>query len=92
MTSKDKIQHMLITHLLKEGSIEIVLPQGMRLELGLTKEGKHGTNICDDYCFLQAQQDDKKISLDTYSLGLEFSSDRMIFGDEEEDIQTLEVI
>ena len=92
MTSKDKIQHMLITHLLKEGSIEIALPQGMRLELGLTKEGKRGTQICDNYCWLQASQDDKKISLDAYNLGLEFSTDRLIFEGEEQDVHMLEVI
>ena len=92
MTSKDKIQHMLMTHLLKEGSIEIVLPQGMRLELGLTKETKHGRRICDDYCWLQASQDDKKVSLDVYNLGLEFSSDRMVFGNDDTNLHVLEVV
>ena len=92
MTSKDKIQYMLITHLLKEGSIEIALPHGMRLGLGLTKEGKHGTNICDNYCWLTAEQDDKKISLDSYNLGLEFSTDRLVFDSEEQNTHMVEVI
>lgn len=92
MNSKDKIQHMLMTHLLKEGSIEIVLPQGMRLELGITRNTKHGERVCDNYCWLTASQDDKKISLDAYNLGLEFSNDRLVFGGEEEDVQILEVV
>ena len=92
MTSKDKIQHMLITHLLKEGSIELALPQGMRLALGLTKEGKHGNQICDDYCWLTASQDDKQISLDHYNLGLQFSADRLVFEGEDQDMHMLDVI
>ena len=39
MNKKNKIQQLLITHLLEEGSIELKLPDGMVLELGITKEG-----------------------------------------------------
>jgi hypothetical protein len=92
MTSKDKIQHMLITHLLKEGSIEIALPQGMQLALGLTNEGKHGTEIRNDYFWMTAMKDDKKISFDNYNLELEYSSDRLVFNSDEENIHMLEVV
>ena len=92
MTSKDKIQHMLITHLLKEGTIEIALPQGMRLELGITKEGKRGAQIQDNYCWSSLQQDDVEISLDKYNLGVRFGTDRMIFEGIDENMHMLEVI
>ena len=92
MNSRDKIQHLLITHLLKEGSIEIALPQGMHLALGMTKEGKRGTQIQDNYCWSSLQQDDVEISLDKYNLGVRFGTDRMIFEENDEDTHILEVV
>jgi hypothetical protein len=92
MTSKDKLQHLLITHLLKEGQIELTLPNGLTVELGITKETKHGTQISDDYVWMTASQDDRIVSLDSYNLGLEFSRDRLVFDDEDAENHTLSVI
>ena len=74
MNSKDKIQHMLITHLLKEGTIDLTLPDGIRLEVGMTKEGKDGfQGIMDNYCWVQAVQGDRETFLDSYGLEMKFS-------------------
>ena len=42
MSRKDKIQHLLISHLLEEGTIQLTLPDGMVVELGILKEDKYG--------------------------------------------------
>jgi hypothetical protein len=92
MTSKDRIQYLLITHLLKEGQIQLALPSGLKISLGITKETKHGVEKCDDYCWLLAEQDDKTISLDAYNLGLECSEDRIVFQNKEDNRLTVDVI
>lgn len=79
-----KIQYLLISHLLSEGSIELTLPDGMIVELGITQEGKNGLEKCDDYCWVIASQDNRSVSIDSFNLGLRFSSDesKMVFEDE----------
>ena len=84
MTSRDKIQHLLITHLLKEGQIDLALPTGVKLSLGITKETKKGLEKCDDYLWLIADQDDRHISLDSYNLGIQFDNSRIMIEEQEE--------
>lgn len=67
-----KIQALLTTHLLDCGSIELRLPDGVTLEIGICKEGKHGTEICDDYCFVKASREGSTALLDTYNVGLQY--------------------
>lgn len=83
MTKKDKIQHLLITHLLDEGQITINLPNGMTLSMGVTKEGKHGLEKTSDYCWIIAHDEINKrsINLNSYDLTLEFAQDRLMFED-----------
>jgi len=83
MTVRDKIQHLLITHLLKEGKVELALPDGMTLELGITQEGKHGPEKQDNYCWVVASHKNRTVSMDSYNLGLEIRDNRMVL---EEDI------
>ena len=81
-TNKKKIQHLLIKHLLEEGSIELMLPDGMLLELGITQEGLSGNlEKVNDYCWVIASQDDRAISIDSYNLGLRFyeKDDKIVF-------------
>lgn len=88
MTRKDKIQYLLVSHLLEEGVIELKLPDGMVLELGVTKEGKDGTvNKSDDYCWVIASQKDREISIDSYNLAMRYKADegKIILEDSEED-------
>lgn len=79
--SENKIQELIIRHLLKEGSLEILLPNGITLEMGVTQENIKGQlEIADDYAWVIASQDDRSVSLDPYNLGLRFSSnnDKML--------------
>ena len=92
MNRRDKIQHLLITQLFEEGEVRLVLPDGLTLELGITKEGKNGLVKDQNYCWLQASQDDKTVSLDSYNLGLQFSSDRLVFANQDVEMSSLEVI
>ena len=87
MTRKDKIQHLLISHLLEEGCIQLTLPDGMVVEVGILKEGKNGDlEKTDDYCWLIAQQKEREVSMDTYNLGLKFKdhNGKFIFEDSSE--------
>lgn len=70
-----KIQALLTNHLLKCGSIELLLPDGVTVEIGITKEGKHGTEIANDYCFVKASRDSNATLLDTYNVGLQYADD-----------------
>lgn len=73
MTKKDKLQHLLITTLLDDGHIELVLPNGLTVELGITKENELGDlEKCDDYCWLIATQQDRSVCIDDYNLGIKY--------------------
>jgi hypothetical protein len=79
MNAKDKIQHLLITHLLEHGDIELKLPSGVVLEIGITQEDKNGDLVKEDnYCWVITSHHDKEISLDSFNLGLKFSDDGSI--------------
>jgi hypothetical protein len=67
-----KIQHLLTTHLMSFGSIQLLLPDGVTLDIDITEVGKHGVEIADDYCCVRASRDGNAALLDTYSLGLEY--------------------
>ncbi len=61
MSRKDKIQHLLISHLLEEGTIQLALPDGMVVELGILKESfslKCRANIigCYEICNICAEK------------------------------------
>lgn len=76
MTGRDKIQHLLIMHLLKEGEISLYLPDGMEIQLGIIKENKEGAmEKVDDYCWLIAEQKNRTVSMDSYQFGLRFHDD-----------------
>lgn len=67
-----KIQHLLITHLLDCGQIELQLPNGVFLEIGITQEGKNGTEITKDYCFVKTTKDGSSTLLDSYNVSLQY--------------------
>ena len=92
-----KIQRLLISHLLDRGSIELTLPDGMVLELGITQESQNGElEKCEDYCWAIVSQDERSVSIDSYNLGLRFSSDddNMLLEDEvlDQDGQALRAV
>ncbi len=87
MSRKDKIQQLLITHLLEEGAIQLSLPDGMLVELGIVKENKHGDLMkVDNYSWIMATQKDREVSMDAYNLGLRYNSDngKIILEDQSE--------
>ncbi|MCK9458453.1 MAG: hypothetical protein M0R80_02270 [Proteobacteria bacterium] len=92
MTKKDKLQHLLITYLLKEGQVEFTLPSGVKLEVGITKENKHGIQKTDDYCYVVASQDDRVMSMDDYNMELQFGRNRVFFDDENADNHIFAVV
>lgn len=75
--SKSKIQSLLVEHLLKHGQIELVLPDNMVVEIGLTQENQNGQlRIKDDYCWVITSQHGRQTSIDAYNLGLKFCDDQ----------------
>ena len=79
--NKNKVQQVFITHLLQEGHVELVLPNDMILEVGITQENKYGDlEKNPEYCWVIASQNNRSVSIDEYNLGLRFQDkkDRMI--------------
>jgi len=71
---KNKIQKMLVEHLIKHGQIELLLPDGVKLEIGITQEGESGRLVRkEDYCWVIASREGRATSLDAYNMGLRFS-------------------
>lgn len=99
--SKKNIQTLLIKHLMEKGQIELLLPDGVKLEIGVMQLDKEGDliNCIESYCYVIANQGDKRILLDSYNMGLQFTEtkDTILFNDvtmglDGEPIRRLEVI
>jgi len=93
MTRKDKIQYLLISYLLKHGSIKLQLPDGVDLEIGITEEGFSGKKFKkQDYCWVITRREDREVELDSYNLGLNFlDEDSIILIDEDNVEETINV-
>lgn len=82
--TKNKIQSMIVEHLLKHGQLEILLPDGLTLEIGITQENEDGElEVEEDYCWVIASQGGRATSLDSYNMGLRFkdNNDAIMFED-----------
>lgn len=78
-TVKAKIQQLFVEYLLKEGALELSLPNGMVLEVGVTQENKFGDlEITPDYCWVVASQKNRSVSIDAYNLGMRYIGDKEI--------------
>lgn len=78
-STKNKIQRLFMEYLMKEGSLELSLPTGMILEVGITQEGKTGRQeITPDYCWITASQNNRSVCIDRYNLGLRYSGEKEI--------------
>jgi hypothetical protein len=76
-TTKNKVQQIFVEHLLKEGVVELCLPNGMVLEVGVTQENRYGDlEITPDYCWVVASQKNRSVSIDSYNLGIRYSGDK----------------
>ena|ERR1035437_2621678 len=88
MNRTNRIQHLLVSHLLEEGQIQLNLPGGMMLELGTVSENRNGElEKVPDYCWLIAEQKDRTVSLDSYNLGIQYldNSNKIIVENEKID-------
>ena len=77
-SGKSRIQSLLITHLQKFGSIDLLLPDGMRLEIGITQETKNGVTKDQNYCWVVTTRDDRRTILDRYSMSMFFDDPRFV--------------
>jgi hypothetical protein len=76
---KKKIQSLIIDHLMKHGQIEILLPDGVKLEIGTTQENQKGELVRkDDYCWVITSREGRSTSLDAYNMGLRFNDDEKV--------------
>ncbi len=76
MNINGKLQTVLMSHLQRHGSVEIILPDGVILELGITQVGKDGEMTkADDYCWVIASRKDRQVALDKYNAGIRFADD-----------------
>lgn len=77
MTTRNKIQQLFVEHLMREGAIELALPNGMVLSVGVTQENRYGDlEITPDYCWVVASQRDRSVSIDRYNLGIRYSGEK----------------
>ena len=68
-----KLQYLLISYLLKEGKVELLLPDGFILEIGIVQENSKGDLVkSDNYCYVHASKATKSTLIDSYNLGLIF--------------------
>lgn len=84
MKKTDKIQALLINHLLKHGHIQLRLPDNVLLEIGITEESEKGKiHKTDDYCWVIAKKENRAAVIDSYNLGIRFEDeDKAIVLDE----------
>jgi len=95
-----KLQYLLIKQLLEKGRVELLLPDGITLEIGTVQENKNGDLIkTDDYCYVVTTRGDRSTMLDTYNLGLQFTDkgDSIIYegtdlGEDGEVIKYMDVV
>ncbi len=83
-----KLQSLLITHLLEEGKVELCLPDGFVLEIGIIQENKRGDLVkADNYCYVLASKENNSTIIDSYNLGLTFEQDedKLLYNDEFQD-------
>lgn len=82
---KVNIQKNFINELLKNGQIQLILPNDIVLEVGITQENKYGDlEKNPNYCWVIASQNGRTVLLDRYNLGLRYKDDedeKIIFED-----------
>ena len=84
-----KLQSLLITQLLEEGKVELLLPDGFVLEIGIIQENKKGDFVkADNYCYVFASKENNSTIIDSYNLGLTFDKDesKILYNDEYEGV------
>lgn len=76
MNINSRLQALLMAQLQKFGTVELVLPDGVVVELGITQIDQTGDMVkAEDYCWVIASRNDKSVSIDKYNVGVRFSDD-----------------
>lgn len=89
MNSANKIQHLLITHLSKYGSIKLLLPDNIEVEIGINQLAENDELVnTKDYSWVTTTKDDKMTILDSYDVGLRFDDDKKYIVFEDQFINT----
>lgn len=71
----NRIQSLLNTYLERFGSINLLLPDEMALEIGITQQSKHGDVKMQDYCWVVTKRGTRSSTLDRYSMSMSFDED-----------------
>jgi hypothetical protein len=72
-----RVQRLFVELLMKEGALELALPNGTVLEVGVTQENETGDlEITPGYCWIVASQKGRSISMDNYNLGIRYSGNK----------------
>jgi len=72
----NRIQSLIINHLLKHGHIQLKLPDNVVLEIGITEEDENGRfKKSEDYCWVIAQKENRATCIDSYHLGIRFENE-----------------
>jgi hypothetical protein len=85
-----KLQYLLINQLLEKGSVQLLLPDGMRLDIGIVQEDEFGKiKKEEDYCYVVASRDGKTAMIDSYNVGVQYEEEKntMVYEDETFDDQ-----
>ncbi len=73
MKINSRLQALLMAQLQTNGIVELVLPDGVVVELGITQINHNGDLVkADDYCWVIASREDKSVSLDKFNVGVRF--------------------
>ena len=100
MNISKKIQQDILIHLLKHGSIELLLPDHVTVEIGIDKEGTKGKKeITNDYCYVVATRKDRSTMIDSYNLSVQFEDrpntvvlEDSLYTDDGEPLKRLDVL
>lgn len=78
MSSKKNIQTLLIKHLIDEGHVELILPDGVRIEIGVTQEDNKGNvvNCIEDYCYVTVKRENVAFLVDSYAACLQYIEEK----------------
>lgn len=74
--SFNKLQSLLIQHLQKHGSVKLLLPDNVVLEIGVNQENNQGDMVnVEDYCWVMASRQGRSAVIDKFNLGIRFDNE-----------------
>jgi len=85
MAKNSKIQSLLNAYLERYGNIDLLLPDGVNVQIGITQDSKNGPVKEGNYCWVVAKRDDRSMMLDRYSMCVNYddSFNRMVDNSDE---------